>query len=133
MRPRSERETRDYLRKKVYDKKLDSGYIDSVVVKLKEKKYLDDEEFARYYVENRFVKRGVSGKRLQMELMRKGVSGDVIERAMVESDRDEKEELRKMIIKKRSKYADDVKLIQYLCRQGFSYEIVKEMVAEYSN
>lgn len=127
-RPRSERETRDYLYKKVYDKKLDKGYINKIIDKLRDKKYLDDEGFAEWYVENRFVKKGISQKRLKMELMKKGVSNEIIEKVL--SVRNDEEEILKMIAKKRDKYDDD-QLIQYLCRQGFSFELARNLVLTY--
>ena len=126
-RPRGEKELRDYLYKKVYEKKLDKKYIDDIVEKLKEKKYLDDTRFAEWYVENRFVKKGVSARRLRMELMKKGVEKSIIEEVLSVSERNDKDEILKIIAKKRAKYTDE-KLIQYLCRQGFSFELVSELV-----
>lgn len=131
VRPRSIRETNDYLYKKIFEKKLDKNYIDRIIEKLEAKKYLDDRRFCEYYVENRFVKKGVSLKRLKMELLKKGVSKEIIEEVLADSDRNDEEELKKMIAKKRSKYADDDKLTQYLCRQGFPYDLVRELVQSY--
>lgn len=125
VRPRSEKETYDYLYKKVYEKKLDKEYINRIIDRLKEKKYLNDETFARYYVENRFVKKGISKKRLRMELMKKGVAANTIDEVL--DGRNDEEEIKKMIIKKRARY-DDEKLIAYLCRQGFDYQLVKDLV-----
>ncbi|MBR2839842.1 RecX family transcriptional regulator [Candidatus Saccharibacteria bacterium] len=127
MRPRSEREARDYLRKKIYEKKLDGGYVDEIMVRLKSKKYLDDYRFAEFWVENRFVKKGVSRKRLEIELKNKGVKQEIIEEVL--SGRSDEEEVRKMIGRKRKKY-DNEKLIAYLCRQGFSYDLVRRLVEE---
>ena len=89
---------------------------------------MDDVKFARYYVENRFVKKGVSKKRLKMELAKKGVSREIIEEVL--DLRNDEEEIKKIIAKKRAKYDDD-KLIQYLCRQGFSYQLVQDLVRTY--
>lgn len=127
-RPHSEREMRDYLCKKIYEKKLDKEYIDRIIGRLIEKKYLSDFEFAKWYVENRFVKKGISQKRLKMELMKKGVSSEIIEEVL--GARDDKEEILKIIAKKRAKYNDE-KLIQYLCRQGFSWSLASELVQSY--
>ncbi|MBR2658744.1 RecX family transcriptional regulator [Candidatus Saccharibacteria bacterium] len=127
-RPHSEREVRDYLRRKIYEKKVDKEYVDKILDKLKEKKYVNDEAFATYYVENRFVRRGISRKRLYMELMQKGVAQDIIEEAL--NARNDEEEILKIIAKKRAKY-DDVGLIQYLCRQGFSYQLAQDLVRTY--
>ena len=125
IRPRSEKEVYDYLYRKVYEKKLDKSYINLIIERLKNKKYLDDTKFAEYYVENRFVKKGISKKRLKMELMKKGVSQDIIGEVL--DGRNDEEEILKIIAKKRAKY-DDEKLTQYLCRQGFSYQLAKELV-----
>ncbi len=126
-RPRSEKETSDYLYKKIYEKKLDKEYIRKIIEKLEKKKYLNDEAFAKWYVENRFVKKGISKKRLSLELAKKGISREIVERVLKDSGRDEKEEILKIIAKKRARYDDD-KLIQYLGRQGFSYELAKDLV-----
>ena len=61
--------------------------------------------------------------------MKKGVSKEIIDEVL--SGRNDEEEARKMIAKKRGKY-DDEKLIAYLCRQGFSYDLVKRLVEEMS-
>lgn len=130
MRPHSEREMRDYLCKKIYEKKLDKEYIDRIIGRLIEKKYLSDFEFAKWYVENRFVKKGVSLKRLRMELMKKGVAAEIIDEVLDNSERNDEEEILKIIAKKRAKYTDE-KLIGYLCRQGFPYQLVNELVQSY--
>ena len=124
-RPHSEREVNDYLYKKVFERKLDKNYIELIIEKLKIKKYVDDESFARWYAENRFVKKGVSRKRLRMELMKKGVASEIIDSVL--DVRNDEEEIKKIIAKKRAKY-DDEKLIQYLCRQGFDYQLTQEIV-----
>lgn len=125
MRPRSIKEMRDYLKKKIFEKKLDKKYIDLIVERLVNKSYLDDRKFAEFYVENRFVKKGVSRKRLRMELMKKGIDKQIIDEVL--DGRDDEEEIRKMVARKRAK-CDDEKLIAYLCRQGFSYDLVKKIV-----
>ena len=128
MRPHSEKECRDYLRRKIFERKLDKNYIDKIVEKLNDKRYLDDCRFAEWYVENRFSKKGVSVKRLKVELLKKGVSKDIIEQVLKDSSRNDREELEKMIAKKRSRYPDDEKLTAYLVRQGFPYDLVRELV-----
>lgn len=146
-RPHSVREATDYLRKKtqsrlvrrknyktnVYETVRKEGYDKSLIEPVKnrliEKGYLDDEKFARFWVENRFSKKGVSRRRLEQELTQKGVSRDIIENVLSETKRDDLNEMMKVIAKKRSKYDDD-KLIQYLVRQGFDYDSAKTAVRE---
>ncbi len=131
-RPRSVMEARDYLRRKSREKGLDLSYSKQIIDRLSSKGYLDDRKFAAYYVENRFVKKGVSRKRLSMELAKKGIDKEVIAEILSTSERNEAEEARKIIARKRRQYADD-KLIAYLCRQGFSYQLAQELVNESSD
>lgn len=98
---------------------------DLILERLVERGYVDDVKFARYYVENRFVKKGVSRKRLKMELMKKGISQEIINEVL--SERNDEEEILKIIAKKRAKYTDE-KLVAYLCRQGFSYDLARDLV-----
>ena len=79
-------------------------------------------------MENRFVKKGISKKRLKMELVKKGVASDIVEEVLTK--RNDEEELLKIIAKKRNKY-DDEKLINYLCRQGFEFQLVQNLVRTY--
>ena len=122
-RPHSIKEARDYLFKK-HAEKEDS---EKILKTLQEKSYLDDEAFAKFYVENRFVKKGISKKRLELELAKKGVDKQIVEDALENSERSDEEEIKKIIAKKRNKY-DDEKLIAYLTRQGFSYQLSKDLV-----
>lgn len=144
-RPHSIRETKDYLRRRqqkrlatnrqrVREEKkpfpeIQNETVELVMERLIQRGYLDDRKFANYYVENRFVKKGASVKRLRMELQKKGVASAEIEAALAAGTRDDDEELRKMLVKKRARY-DDQKLIVYLVRQGFDYHKVVEAVAQ---
>lgn len=128
VRPRSKKEANDYLYKKIYEKKLNKDYIDLIINKLKNKNYLNDLSFAEWYVENRFAKKGISRKRLELELMKKGISKEIIDEVL--DKRNDEEEIKKIIAKKRSKY-DDEKLISYLCRQGFSFELARNLVRSF--
>ncbi len=130
LRPRSKKELYDYLCKKIYEKKIDKKYIDEIIQELEVKKYVDDSKFAEYYVENRFVKKGVSAKRLRMELAKKGVAKEIIEEAVSGSERSDEEEIKKIIEKKHNKM-DAEKLVAYLCRQGFSFSLSRELVSQY--
>lgn len=142
-RPHSVRETRDYLRRRQIKRRqlnrqrareekkplaeLEDDVMQLVIARLIEKKYLNDQKFAEFYVENRYVRRGISHKRLRMELQQKGVSSDLISAAMAKVQRDENEEILKVIAKKRKKY-NDFQLVAYLVRQGFGFQQAKDAV-----
>jgi len=138
MRPHSAKEVRDYLWRKTRATKYKSrtgelkeragvseGLTDRVFKRLLEKGYVDDEKFARWWVENRNVRKGTSQRKLTMELRAKGLPMSVIEAALNETKRSDSDELTKIIAKKQSRYDDPQKFMQYLVRQGFSYDDVK--------
>lgn len=138
-RPHSVKEVRDYLWRKTLTAKYKSrktgeikerpgvsqAIADRVLARLKEKGYVNDEQFTRWWVENRNQIKGTSRRKLQAELAAKGVARDTIEQALSETVRSDEDELAKIIAKKRSKYPDEQKLISYLARQGFGYEDIK--------
>lgn len=140
-RPRSQREMRDYLYRKTRDTRTKEGYVKKgvsaeltvrVFDRLSEKGYVDDEKFARFWVENRNMRKGSSMRRLKSELSAKGVKADIIETVIGATDRTDIEEIQKIIVKKAKRYDDEQKLIAYLARQGFRYDDIKEALASTS-
>lgn len=145
-RPHSKREAQDYMKRRKLKRtmlnrqrareekrplpELQDDVMAQVIERLTEKGYLDDLKFAKFYAENRLVRRGASQKRLRMELKRKGVNDDDIRIALETVPRPEDEEIMKVIKKKRKKY-DDFKLVAYLVRQGFDFQKAKAAVANY--
>ena len=144
MRPHSAREVRDYLwrktratrhrSKKTGELKERPGVsqvlVDRVYERLVEKAYIDDEKFTRYWVENRNQTKGMSRRKLEAELRAKGVANDIIERNLRDSLRNDTDELQKIIAKKRRRYPDEQKFMQYLARQGFSFDDIKTALRE---
>ena len=137
MRLHSAREVRDYLYRKTRQTRDKNGELrlgvtpeitKRVYERLTEKGYINDEKFARFWVENRSVTKGVSHRKLVSELHKKGVSSDIINQTFGESDRNDSEEIKKIIAKKLSHYQDENKLIAYLARQGFSYDDIKTAI-----
>ena len=111
--------------------------IEAVIAKLINLKIIDDENFARYFVSNRNQIKGTSEKKLQLELRNKGISDAIIRDVLSEDEfgekiRDDKVEIAKMIEKKRRRGYDDAKLTQYLARQGFSYDLIRESLRSVS-
>lgn len=138
LRPRSQREVYDYLYKKTLSKIGKDGVlrpgiskelIPRVISLLVDKGYQDDRKFAMFWIENRFMKKGVSRRRLEAELHKKGINQSVILECLSESERSDDSEILKIIAKKRKKY-DDKQLIAYLARQGFSYDDIKKSLNE---
>lgn len=83
VRPRSEREIRDYLKGKGYL----SSVADKVSQRLEELGYLDDEAYARQYIDENKSRYGTL--RLKNELIKRGVDRNIIGEQLAETDRSE--------------------------------------------
>lgn len=145
-RPRSIRELKDYLYKKTQQTKyknrkgeikirdgVSQKVADQVLERLIDKKYINDEVFTRWWAENRNQRKGISRRKLQSELIAKGVDVNLINLVLSESDRDDSNEIDKIIAKKSSRYNDKQKFMQYLMRQGFNYDDVRSALERADN
>jgi regulatory protein len=126
-RPRSEAEIKQRLAKHGFENDI----IEKTLARLKDKGFVDDNAFAHYWVENRDLLRP-RGKRLtKMELKRKGLGTDIIEKAV--SAIDEQDSAYRAAVS-RARRLDGLdyntfrlRLGQYLGRRGFNYGIIKEI------
>jgi regulatory protein len=152
IRPRSEREIKDYLtrtflypkprmyktktgetriKKQEVHKENTVQMIDRIMSRLQEKGYINDESFARAWVNSRQLTKKSSKRKLEQELMAKGVNSETIALSLQGQNELEKENLKELVAKKQrlTKYQDRTKLTQYLLRQGFNYEDIKNELA----
>lgn len=127
-RPRSRWEVEDYLKRKKYDPEEIKKITDSI----DEKGYINDEDFARRWVESRRLLKPMSNKKLRLELRQKRLSDEIIQKVLDQDETDEIDALKELIEKKRrqSRYQDEQKLIAYLARQGFNYGDIKEALGK---
>jgi len=131
LRPRSEKEIKDYLKKKKAPPKLSIW----VIKKLKKQKIIDDNIFASWWVEQRstFRPRGKFG--LTMELRQKGVDEKIIKK-IVEEKVNELPLAKKLAQKKLKSYKNlprkefYQKMSAFLARRGFSWQTIKTVIDE---
>lgn len=126
IRPRSEWEMQDYFRRKQIDREAGN----QIIQRLRNLSMLDDAAFARSWVSNRRLLKNVSRRRLRLELAQKQVPSETIDQVLQEDETDDRQSLRELVQKKRSRYPDNQKLMQYLARQGFSYDDIKDVLSE---
>lgn len=140
VRPRSIREIKDYLYRKTRSTRTKTGELkpgvsveltQRVFDRLLQKGYVDDEKFARFWIENRNLRKGTSMRVLQNELRAKGVATDIIQPLLAETDRSDDDEIQKVAAKAARRYSDRNKFTAYLMRKGFSYDIVSAEVDRY--
>jgi regulatory protein len=122
-RPRSEAE----LKRKLY--RYDRDCIEKVLSNLKEKGLVNDDAFARFWKENREAFSPRSRRLTGLELRRKGVDGETIDRVVGEVD-DNETAYRAALGRVRRLSISDYqgfrrRLGEYLKRRGFNYEVIK--------
>lgn len=126
-RLRSEKEIREYIKKKYFTYKWDYSLKDTdrVVKKLSKYKYIDDEAFARLWASSR-LRRGLGPSRLKIELYQKGIEKNLVENIIYELDSELIESQRQQVEEKylkKHKFKNDYekvwKVKQYLMSRGF--------------
>ena len=126
MRPRSLWEMESYLKRKEADPLLSQDILN----KLTDFKYLNDEAFAKSWIESRRMLKPISRRRLIQELRSKRIADEIVQQVLAEDETDERATLRQLVERKRrqSRYQDNEKLMRYLAGQGFSYDDIKTVL-----
>ena len=125
-RLRSEKEIRDYGRRKGWTE----VNIERVIARLKDHGYLNDLLFTEAFVRSRQNRQRYSKKRIEQDLIKKGVSKDVI-RQVLTDDQPDNDALDKLVAKRIHRYEDINKLKAYLLRAGFNYEDITSAIDRY--
>lgn len=129
-RPRSEAEVRRNLSKKNVEKE----FIDPVVERLTQAGLLDDQEFARYWVENRLQFKPRGARAIRQELWEKGVSDAIISQVLAGFD--EEAAAREVAEKGAHRLAHleprdfRRKLQSHMARRGFSFAVIEPLIEE---
>ena len=134
-RQRSEKEIRDKLR----SKKISNSNIDKIITTLSELNFINDEQFAKLFLESYLRKKPMGGRLISMKLLEKGIKKDIIEKALTENYNEEEEsekcnELLKKYIKKvksKNEMEKKRKCYQYLLTRGFDNELVREIISSH--
>lgn len=135
-RPRSEKELKDKLK----IKKVEFSIIERIILKLKEHNFLNDEEFTKWWIDQRTTFRPRSLRLIKIELKQKGILNDVIDNIIQNSEykiKNEKEKAYKLIEKKMERLKDlprqEVyqKAGSFLARRGFDMDTIHSVIDEF--
>jgi len=133
VKARSVAELRERL---LQGKNADAAVVETVIARLQEYGYLNDERFAFSYASLRVKQRPLGRRRLERDLKLKKVAKGVAEEALqlVYGETPE-EQLIEAAIEKRTRLrgrpktrAEAKKLFDHLLRQGFEFELVSDKV-----
>ncbi|MGB9883099.1 MAG: regulatory protein RecX [Microgenomates group bacterium] len=135
-RPRTEKELRQYLEKKIIKTNFSQEDIEAVIEKLKEQDLINDKKFIDLYVKDRVALKPKGIRVLKQELMVKGISPQLIDEYFSQNQINEKELIKKILEKKldRLKNVDYQKkyekLLSFLIRRGFDFQVAKKAIEE---
>jgi len=138
-RPRTIKETRVYLYKKVKTTHWSHVAVDKIINHLIERKFLDDQEFVRYLVESRTRTKVKGVFAIKQELSRYGVEKELIDEYFAKTEINEEELARKVLtsrwprLESLPKQKRFEKSISFLLRRGFNYETSKKAIEDLIN
>ncbi|MBA4250819.1 MAG: hypothetical protein C0425_00640 [Chlorobiaceae bacterium] len=132
-------ELKQKLRKKNYNEEL----IDQVLEELNEKKYLNDEDFAAKYVEEKQRLKKVGKNRLKSDLIKKGIHYKIIDKVL-NDEFSETEMLENAFIIASKKYISlskteseesiiKLKISRYLFSKGYDFETIRDVIKKILN
>lgn len=133
-KPRSIGELRERLLEKLW---TDETIVDAVIEKLKEYKYLDDEQFARDLAVSKLRQKPQGKRRLQQSMSQKKLDKETVATAIAEAfEKLPEDELIDQAIAKRIRLKgkpetreDTKKFYDHLLRHGFGYDLIREKMS----
>ena len=133
MRPR----TRSQLQAYLLDKGFDAKVADEICQRCEDHGYIDDEAFAKQWVEERLRLKPRSSYMLRMELAQRGVDKAIAEDAVQGVSREAELEAARALIEKKARRItgapnpdEERKLLAMLMRRGFSHSTIHQVGTE---
>lgn len=125
--------------KEIYDKLLELGFsteiINRVIADLEQLEYINDEEYAKKFIESNKKSKKISKSMIKLKLKNKGIDGEIIEKYLEMLGFSDFDAIENFLVKK--KFSNDLsfeeknKIIAYCVRKGFSLEEVLKVVKEF--
>ena len=130
---KTEKEVREKLLMKGYEER----HIENSIQFLKEYKFLNDEYYAEAFIRDKLSSKGSA--RIKQDLIKKGISQEIIEEKIEGIDKSSEKETAKELAEKKLRvirksesdtYKISGKLYRFLISKGYTYDIVKEVVKD---
>jgi regulatory protein len=135
VRPRSEKEFAGWLNKY----KVHESIRMELFNRLKRLGLTDDKKFSIWWIEQRMQFRPKSKRAIEEELKIKGIRKDIIDEAFSEQKVDEASAVRKLLLKKKYKWADlsgfekRKKIYNFLLQRGFGGDVIREVLGDFND
>ncbi|PID99715.1 MAG: hypothetical protein CSA81_14850 [Acidobacteria bacterium] len=128
--PKTEKE----LCAKLYEKKYTDHEVESALILLKKDGYVDDEQFARMYLESEVIKKGKPLRNIRGKLLQKGIDSGLLAELVAEYDEEIQEGARLGILREidklKARGVDGFDIAQKLVRKGYKIHQIKQALAE---
>jgi regulatory protein len=132
-RPRTSKQLHTYLVEKGFTTQI----AEEVCQRCKEQKYLDDQAFARQWVDERLRLKPRSSYMLRMELQQRGVDRGTVDEAVSAVSREDELEAARALVEKKVRRLqgppnpdEERRLLSMLMRKGFSQGIIQQIRGE---
>ncbi len=133
-KPRSVRELRERLLEKLW---TNEAIVDAVIEKLKEYKYLDDEQYAGDLAISKLRQRPQGKRRLQQTMSQKKLDKETVKGAIDTAFKKLPEEglideaiAKRLRLKGKPETREEIKkFYDHLLRQGFAYDLIREKMS----
>ena len=126
------------LHRKLIQKQYSAADADDAIRRLVDNGLLDDAKYAEQYARSRITTTGVSKRRLQQDLYRKGIKGDLATNAIanvLESEEIDPTAVLEGVAKKKLASMGDIgpvilrrRLFAFLARRGYDVDAIKSVV-----
>ncbi len=135
-RPRSKKEVRDYLLKKIKTRHWSTDSVEKVLSQLEEQGLVNDKEFVRWFVEQRNAAKPKSQFVLKGELLRFGITKELIDDYFLNNDQPEEELAMRALQPRWRRYSQlpkkerFEKSASFLGRRGYSFDVIRRFIAK---
>ncbi|MDK2836655.1 MAG: regulatory protein [Thermosediminibacterales bacterium] len=135
---------KNYTSQEIYKKLINKGFkedvVEQAVRELKQKKYLNDEEYAKLWLENHQLLKPVGKRKVYWDLAKKGIPKEIIEKLVSDiSEEYEYQTALKLANTRIKRYHNDSmekklnKTAAFLKRRGFGYDVIIKILQELKN
>lgn len=127
------------LKTKLLRKNYPKEIVERVLIDLTDKEFLNDEQFANSYSEERTVKKKVGINKLKAELFKKGIERKIVDHVISGIDSELSYENALILAKKKLEFLKrrdieskklKTKIFSFLCSRGFETEIIMKVLNE---
>ncbi len=122
--------------KKLHSHKLSDSSIDTIINFLKSFKFINDESYAKLFVESKKLLKPEGRKSLKIRLAQKGINKEITDRSVQENYSEEEEFIKakelygkyKKKVKGKNEMDKKQKCYRFLLSKGFSYDLISSVM-----